>query len=85
MFLKQSLMDSLAAVDPDKVNVFHFTVHPGEFKGSVQDPFAVIERFLTEVVDPLLASGQVEWATLSEMADAFAEWERTHPGEDPKS
>ncbi|MEK7816862.1 MAG: hypothetical protein AAB281_01245 [Actinomycetota bacterium] len=84
-FLKQSLMDSLAAVDPDKVNVFHFTVHPGEFKGSVQDPFAVIERFLTEVVDPLVASGQVEWATLSEMADTFAGWERTHPGEDPKA
>jgi hypothetical protein len=32
----------------------------------------VIEKFLTEVVDPLVASGQVQWATYSEMADAYA-------------
>jgi hypothetical protein len=71
-FLKASLYASLGAAKPGKVNVFHFTVHPGEFRGGPQDPFGVIERFLNEVVDPLVASGQVQWATFSQMADAYA-------------
>jgi hypothetical protein len=52
-FLKQSLANSVAAADPDRVNVFHFTVHPGEFRGNPNRPFAIIDQFLTEVVDPL--------------------------------
>ncbi len=75
-YLAQSLYASLEAAQPGKVNVFHFTIHPGEFRGSPQAPFAVIENFLTEVVDPLVASGQVQWMTLSEMADAYAETEQ---------
>lgn len=71
-YLKQSLYASLSAAQAGKVNVFHFTVHPGEFRGDPQHPFDVIEKFLTEVVDPLVASGQVKWATFSEMADAYA-------------
>jgi hypothetical protein len=70
---------SLAALRPDRVNVYHFTVHPGEF-----DP-ALVDRFLTDVVDPLVAQGRVRWATFSEMTDAFIEWEREHPGVDPRS
>ncbi len=76
-YLKQSLYASLEAEQAGKVNVFHFTIHPGEFRGDPQHPFAVIEKFLTEVVDPLVASGQVQWATFSEMADAYAAWEQT--------
>ena len=76
-YLKESLYTSLEAVQAGKVNVFHFTIHPGEFRGDPQHPFAVIEKFLTEVVDPLVASGQVQWATFSEMADAYAAWEQT--------
>jgi hypothetical protein len=75
-FLKESLYASLQAADADKVNVFHFTVHPGEFRGDPQHPFEVIEKFLTEVVDPLVASGQVKWMTLSQMADAYAATEK---------
>ena len=71
-YLKESLYASLAAAQPGQVNVFHFTVHPGEFRGDPQDPFGVIEKFLTEVVDPLVASGDVQWMTFSEMADAYA-------------
>ncbi len=71
-YLKESLYASLSAAQSGKVNVFHFTVHPGEFRGDPQDPFGVIQRFLTEVVDPLVASGQLQWATYSEMADAYA-------------
>ncbi len=70
-YLKQSLYASLAAAQPGKVNVFHFTVHPGEFRGDPAHPFDVIEKFLAEVVDPLVASGQVQWATFSQMADAY--------------
>lgn len=70
-YLKESLYASLEAAQAGRVNVFHFTVHPGEFRGDPAHPFAVIEKFLTEVVDPLVASGQVQWATLSDMADAY--------------
>ncbi|MFA6002017.1 MAG: hypothetical protein WC828_07905 [Thermoleophilia bacterium] len=82
-FLKESLMKSLASSRSDGVNVFHFTVHPGEFRGDPQHPYEVINRFLTEVVDPLVASGQVRWATFSQMADAFSAWEEDNPGVDP--
>lgn len=81
-YLRQKLIASLAASEPGKVNVFHFTVHPGEFRGNAQQPFAVIEKFLSEVVDPLVASGQVQWATLGEMNDAASAWETAHPGQD---
>ena len=81
-FLKQSLLASVAAAQPGKVNVFHFNIHPGEFRsGSV--PFEVIERFLAEVVDPLAASGKLRWATFSEMADAYRAWELVNPGASP--
>lgn len=83
-YLKQSLYASLAAAEAGKVNVFHFTVHPGEFRGDPQHPFAVLEKFLNEVVDPLVASGQVKWATFSEMADAYTAWQSAHPGVDPR-
>jgi hypothetical protein len=83
-FLKESLYASLEAAEAGKVNVFHFTIHPGEFRGNSRNPFEVIDTFLTEVVDPLVASGQVEWATFSEMADAYNAWEQTNPGVDPR-
>ena len=83
-YLKESLYASLEAAEAGKVNVFHFTVHPGEFHGDPQHPYDVIEKFLTEVVDPLVASGQVHWATFSEMADAFTAWEAANPGVAPR-
>ena len=83
-YLKESLYASLEAAEAGKVNVFHFTVHPGEFRGDPQHPFDVIEKFLTEVVNPLVASGQVQWATFSEMADAYAAWEAANPGVAPR-
>ncbi len=70
-FLKSQMYASLDAAQSGKTNVFHFTIHPAEFRGDPQHPFEVIEKFLTEVVDPLVASGQVQWATLSQMADAY--------------
>jgi hypothetical protein len=81
-YLEKSLMASLEAAESGKVNVFHFTVHPNEFRGTPAHPYAVIESFLTDVVDPLVASGKVRWATFSNMADAYQLWEQSHPNQD---
>ena len=81
-YLAQSLRASLEAAESGKVNVFHFTLHPGEFRGQPAHPFEVIESFLTNVVDPLVTSGRVRWATYSEMADDFSAWEQANPEQD---
>ncbi len=78
-FLKESLLASLAAVESGQVNVFHFTIHPAEFRGDPNQPYQLIERFLDEVVDPLVACGRIRWATFSEMAEAYQKWEDHHP------
>ena len=83
-YLEGRLMASIAGADPSRVNGFHFTVHPAEFVGDRSDPFAVIDDFLAKVVDPLVASGQVRWATFSEMADAYLAWEQANPTADPR-
>lgn len=84
-YLATSLKRSIESAVPDRVNVFHFTVHQGEFRGDPKDPFGVIERFLTTVVDPLVKAGKVKWATFAQMADAHKAWENGHPGVDPLS
>ena len=84
-YLAASLRKTVESASEDHVNVFHFTVHPGEFRGDSTEPFAVIDDFLAKVVDPLVAEGKVKWATFSQMASAFEEWEKGHPGEDPRA
>jgi hypothetical protein len=81
-FLEEALLNSLKAAEAGKVNVFHFTIHPGEFRGAPSEPYAVIEDFLTQVVDPLVSSGKVKWATFSEMAEAVKTWDEAHPEAD---
>lgn len=83
-YLAERLRASLAASRADRVNVAHVTIHPGEFRGSGGAPFAVIDRFLTETVDPLAASGDVAWSTFAEMADTFIAWEQANPGAAPR-
>jgi len=83
--LEDALMMSLEAVRSDRVNVFHFTVHPGEFVGDPHAPYELLADFLDDVVDPLVAAGRIQWATFSQMADAFETWEAEHPGVDPRS
>ncbi len=82
--IEEALLASVEAASPNRVNAYHFTLHPGEFVGDPEDPLAIIDQFLTEVVDPLVTSEKVRWATFSEMADAFIEWEEMHPGVDPR-
>jgi peptidoglycan/xylan/chitin deacetylase (PgdA/CDA1 family) len=83
-FLTEGLELSLHAARADRVNVFHITVHPGEFRGRGGPPFAVIDAWLREIIAPLAKSGHVRWATFSEMADAFIAWEKANPGVDPR-
>lgn len=83
--LEEALLSSLDAARPDRVNVFHFTVHPAEFVGDPNDPYEMFADFLDDVVDPLVAAGRVQWATFTQMAEAFGEWETDYPGVDPRS
>ncbi len=83
--IEDALLASLENVHPDRVNVFHFTAHPGEFVGSPTAQYEALDRFLTEIIDPLVAAGRIRWATFSEMSDAFALWEEAHPGVDPRT
>ena len=84
--MTEGLELSLRAARQDRVNVFHLTVHPGEFLGPKgEEPFGVVDRWLTEVVDPLVKDGRVKWATFAQMAAAFRAWEKSHPGVDPRS
>ena len=83
--LEDALQQSLEAARPDRVNVFHFTVHPGEFVGDPLLPYFVFADFLDDVVAPLVEDGRIQWATFSQMAAAFEAWETEHPGVDPRS
>lgn len=84
--LTDGLERSLRAARKDRMNVFHITVHAGEFRGGpFGQPFAVIDRWLTEIVDPLVKAGKIKWATFSQMADGYAKWEKANPGVDPRS
>jgi AcrR family transcriptional regulator len=77
--LEDFVWDSLDAARPDRVNAIHLTIHPGEFRGDPNDPFAILDEFLEEMIDPLVAAGKIKWATFSEIADAFISWEEEHP------
>jgi len=82
--LKEGLLESLARASADRVSAFHITLHPDEFARDPAGPYALIDRFLTEVVDPLVAAGRVKWATHSQVAEAYLDWEAAHPGVDPR-
>lgn len=83
-FLRRSIAESQAAATPDRVNVFHFTMHPGEFQDGPTDPHRVVEQFLVDTIDPAVRAGTLRWATYSQMADAFRAWEAANPGVDPR-
>lgn len=83
-YIESQLLASLAAAEAGKVNVFHITMHPDELSGDPNDQYALLDLFLTDVIDPLVASGQVKWATYSDMADAYQTWEDANPGVDPR-
>jgi peptidoglycan/xylan/chitin deacetylase (PgdA/CDA1 family) len=85
-FLTDGLERSLRAARKDRVNVFHITVHSGEFRGRPDArPFEIVDQWLTKVLDPLVKAGKVRWATLAEMAAAYAAWEKNNRAVDPRA
>lgn len=77
-----ALRNSLRAALPADVNTFIATVHPGDFLAPADDEveFALWEAWLAQTVDPLVASGRVRWATVTEMAAAFDAWQGASAG-----
>ncbi len=80
--LARRFQASLEAAEAGQVNLFRFTVHPGEFRGDPNEPFGLLERFLQEVVDPAVAAGRARWATYGQMADAYEAWENEQAEQD---
>jgi hypothetical protein len=78
--LKDSINLSLSKTVPRQVNTFHFVVHPGEITGPGTAPYASLDKWLTEYIDPLVAAGKVRWATYGEIADAYSNWEKGRVG-----
>jgi peptidoglycan/xylan/chitin deacetylase (PgdA/CDA1 family) len=74
--LKDSINLSLSKTVSGQVNTFHFVVHPGEITGPNAAPYASLDKWLTEYIDPLVAAGKVRWATYGEIADAYTNWEK---------
>ncbi len=78
-YVTVALRNSLDAVTEGQVNAFYGTLHPGDFfgPGDDEDKLQVWDEWLTAVVDPLVADGRIQWATMSHIADAFIAWEES--------
>lgn len=63
---------SMVASMPSVTQVFHLTLHPGELQGNSYGGDRTLDRWLQDEIDPLVAAGKVQWATSSQMKDAFA-------------
>ncbi|MFQ5399433.1 MAG: hypothetical protein ACE5E7_07525 [Anaerolineae bacterium] len=76
-YITTALIHSLNVARSGYVNVSYTTFHPGDFRTPEDDEheFARWDEWLTKVFDPLVADGRLQWATASEMAHAFADWE----------
>jgi len=79
-YVTVALRNSLQAVTEGKVNAFYATLHPGDFfgPGSDEDKLQIWDQWLTAVLDPLVADGRLQWATMSDIADAFVAWEEAY-------
>ena len=78
-YVTVALRNSLRVVTDGKVNAFYATLHPGDFfgPGSDEEKLRIWDEWLTEIVDPLVSDGRVQWATMSEIAEAFVAWEES--------
>ncbi|MGB9749815.1 MAG: stalk domain-containing protein [Caldisericia bacterium] len=70
--LKEFLLKSVSVKSNNSVNVFHITIHPGEFS------LKLIEDFIKNIVDPLIKEGKIKWATFSEMYKEYVSWEENY-------
>ena len=72
-YLTFLLRESLKHVDPDKINVFSMNFHPWDFAGDTD--FQLWREWLSQVPQPLLESGRVQWSTFGEVAELYSQWE----------
>jgi len=84
-YVTVALRNSLNAVVEGKINTFIATLHPGDFLELDDDEqdLQIWDEWLTEIIDPLVASGRLRWATASEMAAAFTSWEESQIEAEP--
>jgi hypothetical protein len=78
-YVTVALRNSLDAVTEGKVNAFYGTLHPSDFfgPGDDEEKLQIWDQWLTTIVDPLVTDGRIQWATMSDIADAFIAWEES--------
>ncbi|GEM_PF-2113055 len=94
--LGRQLSQALARVDAQRLNTFYVVTHVDDFEshtgqelGSYLDSdeyqadLAGWEAALTDVVDPLVASGHLRWTPLESITDAWLDWEEGCADVDP--
>ena len=63
------LEEAISLVDPEKINTYYVSWSLGGPLDKV-----LLEEWL-KAIQPYVISGQVQWASLSDMYDAFIAWE----------
>ena len=75
----QSLQKALQNVDGRFINVWWFSSHLyqcGRNPADVQRVLDAYDKWLTEVIDPLVKEGKVVWMTFDEIAQIYLKWEK---------
>ncbi len=94
--MERHLRVALNRVRADKLNTFYFVEHVGRFQARAgQSPLEYVhskafrddleqhERFLRDVVAPLVKSGHIQYTIPSEICDRFEAWEKKNPLKPP--
>ncbi len=75
----QSLHEALQCVDGRFINVWWFGSHLYQCGRNPEDTQRVLDaydKWLTEVVDPLVEEGKAVWMTFDQMAQTYLKWEK---------
>ena len=78
-YTTQSLYQALNDTDPRFINVWWFSSHLyqcGANNMEVEKVLKEYDRWLTQVVDPLVRQGRVKWMTFDEIANLYLKWEK---------
>jgi len=83
--ITDSLERSLSVVDGVRVNSWYFASHIVDFdKNNWENEIKLYDKWMAEVVDPLMEKKKVQWKTIIEIGKDFMEWEKEHPDTYPK-
>jgi len=86
--VERYLTAAISKVDETKVNAYSFVDHVDHFYSleglplnqyletdEFQEHLAAYEQLFTDLIDPLVASGHVQWATTEDIRQTFEAWE----------